>query len=111
MGSNGVSIEDPADLKREKRDMFGEIYELDERKYPTEGIIVKAYFTADKKWKNQEKEIRKKIDSVEKYDIDLGNNKLSTKLIKDEDWENEWKKYFKPMNVTDRFTIVPSWES
>ena len=34
LGANGVVIEDPADLTREKRDVFGEIYELDETKYP-----------------------------------------------------------------------------
>ena len=35
---------------------------------------------------------------------------MTTQTVKEEDWENEWKKYFKPMKVTERITIVPIWE-
>ncbi len=31
--------------------------------------------------------------------------------IKEEDWENEWKKYYKPLRISDRLTVVPLWES
>ncbi|MBQ3405602.1 MAG: 50S ribosomal protein L11 methyltransferase, partial [Oscillospiraceae bacterium] len=29
---------------------------------------------------------------------------------KDEDWENNWKAYYKPVTVGERLFIVPSWE-
>lgn len=31
--------------------------------------------------------------------------------VKEEDWENNWKKYFKPFTVGDKLVIKPSWES
>jgi ribosomal protein L11 methyltransferase len=31
-------------------------------------------------------------------------------LLPDEDWNESWKKAFKPLNVGMRFTIVPPWE-
>src|SRR5699024_10550908 len=32
------------------------------------------------------------------------------KIVEEEDWENEWKKYFTIQQVTDTITIVPSWK-
>lgn len=33
---------------------------------------------------------------------------ISSRLIDEEDWANEWKKYYKPI-VTKSVTVVPSW--
>lgn len=30
--------------------------------------------------------------------------------VKDEDWENNWKEYYKPVEVGKRLLIVPQWE-
>lgn len=30
--------------------------------------------------------------------------------VRDEDWENNWKEYYKPLPVGDRLLIVPQWE-
>ena len=30
--------------------------------------------------------------------------------VKDEDWENNWKEYYKPLTVGDKLLIVPQWE-
>lgn len=110
LGANGVVIEDPADLSREKRDVFGEVYELDKTKYPKEGLIIKSYFLQNDKWAETLEVIRFRMNNLKQYEINLGKNKLTTDIVKEEDWENEWKKYFKPMKVTNRITIVPSWE-
>jgi len=109
-GANGVVIVDPADLMREKRDVFGEKYELDKEKYPKDGIILKAYFGFDAKWPDKKAAICEEIELLRNYNIDIGRNDLTASIVKEEDWENKWKKHFKPMRVTDRFTIVPSWE-
>ncbi|MEI3606858.1 50S ribosomal protein L11 methyltransferase [Pseudogracilibacillus sp. SE30717A] len=111
LGANGVVIEDPADLIREKRDRFGELYELDPSKYPVEGVNIKAYFLNNTIWPEKEQKIKQQINKLESYNIPLGKNKLVTKIVQEEDWENEWKKYFKPAKITERFTIVPSWET
>ncbi len=28
----------------------------------------------------------------------------------DEDWKHKWKEYFKPLHITDRMVVKPSWE-
>lgn len=35
---------------------------------------------------------------------------VETRVIADEDWENNWKQYFKPFRVGETFLIKPSWE-
>ncbi len=43
--------------------------------------------------------------SAEGIECDIDEN-----VCKNEDWENNWKKYFKPMPVGDRLLIRPIWE-
>ncbi len=33
-----------------------------------------------------------------------------TRLIADEDWENNWKQYYRPIPVGERLVVVPAWE-
>ena len=35
---------------------------------------------------------------------------LSTKTVRDSDWENNWKKFYKPLEIGERFLVVPEWE-
>lgn len=109
-GANGVVIEDPADLTRQKRDRFGELYELDPKKYPKHGVILKAYFSDNDQWGNKLTAIKEAITQLSALEIDLGVNDVKVNQVQEEDWENEWKKYFKPEKVSNQLVIVPSWE-
>ncbi len=40
----------------------------------------------------------------------LGRPQLATEIIVDPDWEEQWKKYFKPLRVTRSIVIKPTWE-
>ncbi len=42
--------------------------------------------------------------------IDLGTLNITSKLIREEDWENNWKQYYKPLNIGSRLLVCPSWE-
>ena len=35
---------------------------------------------------------------------------ISSACIRDEDWENNWKRYYKPIFIGSRLLIVPEWE-
>lgn len=35
---------------------------------------------------------------------------LKFSRVKDEDWENNWKEFYKPLPVGDKLLIVPQWE-
>lgn len=46
-----------------------------------------------------------------KNEGDFGSLEMTFNNVKEEDWENNWKKYFKPFNIGNKFLIKPSWES
>ncbi len=40
----------------------------------------------------------------------LGEWEVSTKIIKDEEWAHNWKKYWHPQKIGQKIVICPSWE-
>lgn len=109
-GANGVVIEEPYILT-EKSYQFGELYAIDAEKFTRDGVTIKAYFVQDENWNQLKVDIENRIKELPTFHIDIGNYSLTVQRVKESDWENEWKRYFKPLQVTDRFTIVPTWES
>lgn len=43
-------------------------------------------------------------------DNDFGRLAVELKGIREEDWANNWKQYFKPFTVGEKLVIKPSWE-
>lgn len=110
MGINGVLIEDPLDLIQKETSLFGEIYELDPTKYPEDGIYLKVYVAKEDSLMERINEIKERIDSLTDIGIALGKNTITYKEIEEQDWETSWKKYYKPTKISERITIVPTWE-
>ena len=46
----------------------------------------------------------------ENPDMDLGDLRIEIKEIDEEDWANNWKKYYKPMPIGEKLLVCPSWE-
>lgn len=108
LGANGVVIEDSAELEKEHTDVYGEIYELNPADYPEKDIRVKCYFNELVFTDELEQEIKDSIADVEGINSEILS--FSKTIIKESDWENEWKNYFHPFKASERFAIVPSWE-
>lgn len=109
-GASGVVIEDPLDLVKERENVYGEIYQLDPNDYPDEGVIVKAYLPMNSFLMETVDEIKEAINNLLLYDIDLGRNTLSICEVNEEEWATAWKKYYHPVKISEKFTIVPTWE-
>ena len=45
----------------------------------------------------------------ERYDSEGIKHKIELLNCAEEDWRNNWKKYFSPLDVGTKLTIVPSW--
>lgn len=43
--------------------------------------------------------------------LNFGSLNVVLKNVKDEDWLNNWKVYFKPIRITDHIVIKPQWEA
>ncbi|WP_413380123.1 50S ribosomal protein L11 methyltransferase [Alkalihalobacillus sp. 1P02AB] len=109
-GASGVVIEDPSDLVKDWGVRFGEIYQLSPDDYPEDGVIVKAYFLGNSFLAETIDEVTLSINGLSQYNIDLGFNKVKLTEVKEEEWATAWKKYYKPVKVSQHVTIVPTWE-
>lgn len=109
-GASGVVIEDPFELTKEREDQFGEIYQLNPNDYPEEGVIVKAYLPVNSFLGETVEAIKESINNLIIYNIDVGINKVTISEVHEEEWATAWKKYYHPVKISERFTIVPTWE-
>lgn len=109
-GASGVVIEDPFELEKEREDQFGEIYQLNPDDYPEEGVIVKAYLPVNSFLGETVDEIKEAINGLISYNIDIGRNTVTISEVNEEEWATAWKKYYHPVKISEKFTIVPTWE-
>lgn len=56
------------------------------------------------------KEVAPRVEELREFGIDPGKALISWKTVDDEEWAHAWKAYFKPLRVSDRLTIKPTWE-
>ena len=63
-----------------------------------------------KEWLVEIKERLEKAKS-ESSDIDFGTLEITLSNIREEDWANNWKQYFKPFCVGEKLLIKPTWET
>jgi ribosomal protein L11 methyltransferase len=109
-GASGLAIEDPLDLYREHRNTFGEMYALNPDDYPEEGVYMKAYIPEDNNLEKTIDQIKSAINNLKQHGINIGKNDITVSKIDEEDWANAWKKYYKPVKISDKITITPTWE-
>lgn len=71
-----------------------------------------AYFPLDGESDAKIVKIRAKLEKIKIMDIgfDPGALTVHTETVNEQDWENEWKKYFKPTRVSDFIVVKPTWE-
>ncbi|TWT26193.1 50S ribosomal protein L11 methyltransferase [Planomicrobium sp. CPCC 101110] len=110
-GASGVVIEDSEDFAKEREDRFGEIYSLDPSDFPKEGVILKAYLPVNSFLGETVEAIKLAINNLVQFDINLGANVVTISEVNEEEWATSWKKYYHPVKISKRFTIVPTWET
>lgn len=103
-GSMGEVYDDYNDIKQvlsEKRWDYA-----DESLFtPTETCTVSGYFTVE----SDDRLIFDRINALKSLDYaDFRCISVSAELIDSAEWENEWKKYYKPFNVGS-IVVIPQW--
>jgi len=54
--------------------------------------------------------VEKYLASLKEIFPDLTPPALKTEMISDPDWGEQWKKYFKPIRVSNNIIVKPTWE-
>ena len=109
LGIEGIEIEDKIPLtEEEKKQMFIDILpELG----PDDGVAYVSFYIEPEN--DSDDTIRKVLDAVHELKdfVDIGEGTIVKTQTADEDWMNNWKKYWKPFQVDDKIWIKPTWET
>lgn len=101
LGADGLVIEDEADFRRflEENHQYWD-YVDDELEQQYAGVSrVKVYVADDADGRAQ----------LARWTEALGIEP-ETRTVADEDWENNWKQYYKPIPIGDKLLVLPKWE-
>jgi ribosomal protein L11 methyltransferase len=112
VGIIGVVIEDPRDImdyKGEENDWDyidpGLIVSDDTK------IIIKGYLAEGADLVDNINFIKSGIQNLSNYVEQASDIEVSISDVDEEDWANNWKKYYKPTKVGQRIVIKPTWET
>lgn len=113
-GAIGTAIEDRYDVTssneiRRHVDMIDE----DVLKHMSEDVLVKAYFKSDASAPETLHLVEQKLGEIARMDMgfDMGSLELDTQGVREQDWAENWKKYYKPFRAGEHLVIKPSWEA
>ncbi len=112
-GAQGTAIEDRAEVEAQQR-LPGDWDYIDENILKTMGddVRVTAWYPVDGKLADTLAFIRVRLADLSALalEYDIGSLTVSTGDVRDEDWENNWKQYYKPFPVGERLLVLPVWE-
>lgn len=55
-------------------------------------------------------EVRMALQALKDSRSDCGSLLMTLENVRDADWENSWKQYYKPLEIGERLLVVPQWE-
>lgn len=114
LGAGAVQIEDSAEMKAylASDDKNWDYVDDELLNIEEDYLYVQLYLTHDGDGYALFERVKYGISELAKLDlgIDLGSLKLEYKVRSDEEWVDNWKKYYKPLEVGKRIVIKPEWE-
>lgn len=105
LGSQGVAIEDTADYLKEASP-FGELVPEIEQ---SELIKITGYYPETQNLTLLSETLTEKLLELTAIEPVLANVTVTSQALKEEDWAENWKKYYEPARISHDLTIVPSW--
>lgn len=114
LGIKGFSIADPADFQEFLQNKEGkwDYIDLDLLGMAQGDTTVTVYLPDNAQGAEQLVALRAMLAQIHARDDAqlFGTLELTLKNVREEDWANNWKQYFKPFTVGERLLIKPSWE-
>jgi ribosomal protein L11 methyltransferase len=108
--ADGVAVEESWADRKPETGKLGEWYDRPLNAIPAGWVEIKGWFPEGTDMAAVKKTLQTRIGELNAYGIDPGDFTLEEALIDEEDWAESWKQYFKPLRVSERLTIRPTWE-
>lgn len=74
-----------------------------------DGPTAVGYLPADDRFEPALDTLKAALDGMPALGIDPAPAAVSLRFVADEDWATAWKAHYKPVPVSDRVTIAPTW--
>lgn len=114
LGITGFEVEDAQDFERFLSEVTPHWDYVDEDLMRLKDVpsSVSVYLADNAQGRDMLADIKSALAVLREADTQQEYGSLSIELcgIREEDWANNWKQYFKPIKVGERFVICPSWE-
>ncbi len=116
IGINGFMISDPNDLEEfiaGKTEMNWDYIDEELIGSRNSEAYVAVYLPGNEQGADMLTALKSEICALKERDTENRFGRLEVVLanVREEDWANNWKQYFKPFTVGEKLLIKPSWES
>lgn len=114
LGITGFVVQDPDDFEEFLKGWGTQWDYMDEEveKLKDSKRSLTVYFPDNLQGREMFVELKNTLSQLKGADKDKSYGELTLEFgnVNEEDWADNWKKYFKPFEVGERFLIKPSWE-
>ncbi|MDD5932512.1 MAG: 50S ribosomal protein L11 methyltransferase [Oscillospiraceae bacterium] len=109
---DGVVIDDEAEFQDflENNHQYWDYVDADLEKAMSGKSRVTFYLEANDDGFAKLGEVRIALQRLKESGADCGTLLLTMDTLQDQDWENNWKQYYKPMEIGQRLLVIPQWE-
>ncbi len=113
-GAKGTSIEDPNDFDLSEKDPTAwDLIDPEVLAAYGEYVVVRSYLPDDASSLERVASLKLTLQALTEsvLGFDPGPLTVSVKSVHEEDWAENWKKYYKPFRIGKRLVVKPVWET
>ena len=111
LGIKGVRIDDPKDILMQEKDECAWDY-VDEALLQSKDpdvVEIFCYLSEEDYYLQRIEEIKSRLAMIAQF-IPIGEGTVTLQKVKEEEWANAWKQYYKPFRAAKQIVIEPTWE-
>ena len=112
-GATGTEIVDRADVPDPtKPGVYWELYDPKMLDAMPEDVLVKGWFENNEHTHDVLANLREQLLTLkdDSDGLDMGALTMELQNVADEDWSENWKKYYKPFRIGSHLVVKPTWE-
>lgn len=112
LGINGFQIHDKADFDEflENKDGNWDYYDETMLGLKDTETHITAYLPDDSQGEEMLAALKGVLDELRRQDELYGDLRMEIDSVREEDWANNWKQYYKPFTVGSKLIVKPTWE-
>ena len=112
LGIDGLVIEDEADFRRflEQNKQYWDYVDEELDRSMTGKCRITFYAEENEEGFGKAAAARIAIAELKKNHPEYGQLLMTVDGVEDADWENNWKAFYKPMEIGERLLVIPDWE-